>query len=470
MNNSLKDQHMRILPASFRDPSGHMFEKDGILYRQINYIYRENYDHLIDSGLYKLLSERRLLVKHQEVNEPISDSELAYKIILPERIGFISYAYEWCFNQLKDAALLTLDLQLMALEHDMTLKDASVYNIQFHQGSPIMIDTLSFDKYIESQPWAAYRQFCQHFLAPLALMTKTDVRLNKLLIAYVDGIPLDLAARLLPRSTLILPGLAIHLHIHARTQRTYSETTSTKSSKLNKSRRISKMGMIGIIQSLRKAITNLKWRSGKTEWGDYYSCTNYSDVAFQAKKNFVEKSLLAIKPASVWDLGSNTGFFSRLASDLGIPTVSFDIDPTAVEKNYCRVREKNEKFLLPLLLDLTNPSPDLGWDSDERTSFCHRGPVECIMALALIHHLTISNNVPFYRVASFFSKLCTYLIVEFVPKHDSQVKRLLRSRVDIFETYDQANFEAVFLNYFQIIDSGMIQNSDRKLYLMQKLT
>jgi len=466
---SFHETGLDILPSSFRDPSGFLFEYDGVLYRQINYGYRDHYDCLMDSGLYKQLSELGMLVQHKEVKEICPDRKPAYKVICPKRIDFISYPYEWSFNQLKDAGLLTLDIQLKALHHHMSLKDASAYNIQFDEGRPIMIDTLSFEKYTEGQAWVAYRQFCQHFLAPLALMARTDVRLSKLLFGHIDGIPLDLGSGLLPRSTWLRPGLAIHLHLHARAQMAYRETSVSRRDKKKQGRHVSKRGLVAMTQGLRKTVSNLKWQASGTEWGNYYAETNYSDVGFQEKRRLVAEYLEKARPAKVWDFGANTGVFSRLASGLKIPTVSFDIDPAAVDMNYLQVREDKEKLLLPLVLDLTNPSPALGWDSRERESLMQRGPAGCIMALALIHHLGISNNVPFDRMASFFSKLCKFLIIEFIPKEDSQVKRLLRSRLDIFGAYDRRNFEAEFSRYFQIVHTEGIRDSSRRLYLMRNL-
>lgn len=456
-----------VLPSSFRDPDGYLFFLGNTLFRAVNESYRKHYEYLLNSGLYYKLVERRMLVCHEEVDAQGNTS--AWRVIRPEEVDFISYPYEWCFNQLKDAALLTLDIQLTAIEHGMSLKDASAYNIQFHRGRPIMIDTLSFEKYEEGKPWVAYRQFCQHFLAPLALMAKRDVELNKLLIAYIDGIPLALAKKLLPLSSWFNMGLLMHLHLHAASQKKYAYNTALNG-KGSKVRHVSKMGMIGIVQSLRKIVSRLKWQPGNTEWGNYYNITNYSKDAFSAKQKLVSDFLKMSKPIQVWDLGANTGVFSRIAADLNIPTISFDADPSAVEINYRTVKEKDEYLILPLLLDLTNPSPSLGWNGNERYSLIQRGPTDCILALALIHHLAISNNLPFHKIAEFFYGLCNKLIIEFVPKEDSQVQKLLSSRRDIFNKYDQAHFERVFSEYFIIRSAEPIVDSKRILYLMERRT
>ncbi|MFZ2235501.1 MAG: hypothetical protein WAV67_03890, partial [Dokdonella sp.] len=324
--------------------------------------------------------------------------------------------------------------------------------------------TLSFESYNEGLPWVAYRQFCQHFLAPLALMARTDIRLNQLLRTNIDGVPLDLASKLLPRSTRWRLGLAMHIHWHARSQQAHS---STEGAQPKRSVKVSRVGLVGLLQSLRSITEKLSWDPAGTEWGEYYQATNYSDTAFDHKQKLVSEYLASISPKRVWDLGANTGVFSRIASSGGASTVAFDIDPAAVESNYRQAKRDAGPQPLPLLLDLTNPSPGLGWSGTERDSLVSRGPVDCAMALALIHHLAISNNVPLVKVAEFMSQVCEHLIIEFVPKADSQVKRLLSAREDVFDEYDQGHFEAAFSKYFHILRAESVQGTERTLYLLQ---
>jgi hypothetical protein len=452
-----------ILPSSFRDPSGFLFRYEGKLYRQINKVYADDYRLLNESGLYDRLVEKGLLIPHTEAHEELAQTNQAHCIIQPELVPFISYPYEWSFSQLKDAALATLRIQKIALKKGMTLKDASAYNIQFHQGKPVLIDTLSFTAYEEGQPWVAYRQFCQHFLAPLALMALRDVRLSSLLRTGIDGVPLDLAASLLPMRTKLNPGLLMHLHAHSASQKKHED--ERKSAKGTK---VSKQSLLGIIDSLRGAVRKLEWKPEGTEWGAYYSDTNYSDESLALKRELVKKLLSKTDARSAWDLGANNGFFSRVASEQEIPTLAFDIDPVAVEMNWREVKEKNEQHILPLLMDLTNPSPDLGWDHAERTSFLGRGPADVVFALALIHHLSISNNVPLPLLASFFAKAGQWLIIEFVPKSDSQVKRLLATREDVFPDYTKEGFEAAFGEVFEVVEAKAIEGSQRTLYLLKR--
>jgi hypothetical protein len=455
-----------IIPSSFRDPSGFLFTKDGQLFRQINECYRPNYQLLIASGLYQKLVAEGLLIPHIDLFEKLvaRQSPEGWKIIQPQKLDFISYPYEWCFSQLKIAAQLTLKIQKIALGFGMSLKDASAYNIQFYKGLPILIDTLSFEKFQEGLPWNAYRQFCQHFLAPLALMSYCDVRLGQLLRLFIDGIPLDLASRLLPSRTRWRFSILSHLHLHARLQKKFSGQTIN----LKQKRGLSNFQLLAIVDSLQSAIQGLSWEPVGTEWADYYDETNYSKTAFAEKKKLVAEFLKEIKPTNVWDLGANQGVFSRIAAELKIPTIAFDSDPAAVENNFRLVQKNHEKNLLPLLMDFTNPSPSLGWASGERMSFLERGPGDAVLALALVHHLAISNNLPFKKIAEFFSHLGQHLIVEFVPKNDSQVKRLLVVREDIFEKYSEEEFEKEFSRYFIIRKKIPLMDSGRILYLMKK--
>jgi hypothetical protein len=455
----------QVLKSSFRDPSGFLFRREGVLYRQINQSYQAHYDQLMQSGLYAQLVKAGMLIPHQEIEIAAEQPEISYRIIQPEKIGFISYPYEWSFSQFKDAALLTLRIEKKAIELGMSLKDASAYNIQFRGGKPVLIDTLSFEPYIEGQPWVAYRQFCQHFLAPLALMAAKDIRLNQLLRIYIDGVPLDLASELLPWNSRLNFGLMMHIHTHASAQKRYAgQAVKPESS----TRQVGRMAFLGLIESLESTVRKLEWKPSGTEWADYYDITNYSTEAFDQKKALVKEFIEQSRPQIVWDLGANTGEFSRIACEAGAFTVAFDIDPSAVEKGYKTVRKNKEKNLLPLVLDLTNPSPALGWQNQERMSLVERGPADTVMALALIHHIAISNNVPLPRVAEFFSRLGNWLVIEFVPKEDSQVQKLLSTREDIFSSYTQSCFEDAFNTLFTIRDVKAIPGTKRHLYLMEK--
>ena len=454
---------IEVEAGSFRDPSGFVFFKKGVCYRQVNLVYKENYDFLLESGLYAELVSDGLLLSHEKVDIPLTSSK-GYLTIQPKLVPFISYPYEWCFTQFKNAALTTLSILKRALNHDMILKDASAYNIQFDQSQPVLIDTLSFEKYQEGKPWAGYKQFCENFLGPLALMTCKDIRLSQLLREYIEGIPLDLISSLLPQKTYFNFHLATHIHLHARFQKKHAEQTSTTTS----SQTISKTSLLGLVDSLESAIKKMYLKSKTSEWRDYYINCAHVPKTVEEKSELVTEYLDYLKPSSVWDLGSNTGVFSRIASDKGILTVSIDGDPNCVENNYLQALEKGDINLLPLWIDLNNPSPGIGWENEERKSLWERGPAETILALALIHHLAISNNVPLAKIALLFRNTCHSLIIEFVPKSDSMTQKLLTSRKDIFPDYTQQAFEDEFSQFFDIIRSEKMSDSERTLYLMKK--
>jgi hypothetical protein len=455
------------LAASFRDPSGFLFKRQGQLYRQVNQAYKENFEALMSSGLYAALVKKGWLVSHREVDERPQQASNAYLVIQPELVPFISYPYEWSFSQLKAAALHTLAVQKLALEHGMSLKDASAYNIQFGSWRPILIDTLSFERYNEGEPWSAYRQFCQHFLAPLALMAYRDVRLGRLSQVYIDGLPLDLTAGLLPARSKLNFGLATHIHLHAASQQRYSNRTVDRSTARG---RMGKTALLGLVESLVSATKKLSWKAAGTEWAAYYEETNYDDRSMQHKTEIVQDFIRRVRPGMAWDLGANTGRFSRLASQEGVFCVSFDIDPAAVELNYQACRKDKQSNLLPLVLDLTNPSPAIGWQNDERQSLLQRGPVDMVLALALIHHLAIANNVPLSHLAEFFASITRWLIIEFIPKSDSQVQRLLATRQDIFPDYSAEGFMSAMTDRFKLHERLNIADSERSLYLFERIS
>jgi hypothetical protein len=457
------------LASSFRDPAGFLFRDGGTLLRQVNPEYADDYDLLMGSGLYDALTAEGMLVRHREVAPPVSGFGYgpAHRVLQPELVPFVSYPWEWCFGEMRDAALLTLRIQDLALDHGMTLKDASAFNVQISGGAPVLIDTLSFERYRPGEPWIAYRQFCQHFLAPLLLMSAVDVRLAGLWRAHLDGIPLDLASKLLPRASWLKPGVMLHVHMHARSLARHADTSLQAGTRAPT---VSLTALRGLVDSLRSTITGLRWHPGGTEWADYVETRRYSAESVTAKAALVREYLALVDPAPgmVWDLGANTGEFSRMAAESGARVVAFDVDPAAVERNWQAARAEGTSSILPLVLDLTNPSPGLGWAGEERSSWMQRGPADVVMALALVHHLAIGNNVPLESVAQLLADAAPRLLIEFVPKDDEQVQRLLRSRRDVFPGYTREGFEAAFATRLRTLRSDAIEGSGRRMYLMER--
>ena len=455
----------RVLKGSFRDPSGYVFKVDGRVLRTVSDSYRDHYDRLIGSGLRDLLVKEGLVIPFEEVGGPSPEGASAYKILEPEQVPFISYPFEWSFSQLKDAALTILAIQSRALEYQMSLKDASAYNVQFVRGKPVLIDILSFEKYRDGKPWVALRQFCRHFLAPLCVMSMKDIRLGQLLRVNVDGIPLDLASKMLPVRSWLKPGLVFYIHAHALAER--------RSGPSHGNRRITqaRFGLAAfkaMIGQLRKVISSLSWKLGSTRWGDYASQDLVGSKYFESKNAVISEFVDLVKPRTAWDMGANTGLMSRLLASKGVSVISMDSDDGAIEKNYLEVKKSGETKILPLLVDLNNPSPAIGWNNRERDSLFERGRPDLIVALALIHHLAIGNNVPLGMLGEFFGRLSPWLIIEFVPKSDPNVQTMLALREDIFPEYTVPDFEKAFEPFFEIVQKAELSQSDRTIYLMKR--
>ncbi|MDD4876903.1 MAG: hypothetical protein PHQ86_07240 [Dehalococcoidales bacterium] len=426
---------MARINSSFRDPSGYLYWDGDTLLREINQIYKGSFTKLMSSGLYDALLREGLIVYHVQIRDDV---------IKPKIIPFISYPYEWCFSQLKQAALLTLKIESIALEYGMSLKDASAYNVQFVEGKPVFIDTLSFEEYKDGEGWVAYKQFCQHFLAPLQLMVYKDVRLGLLLRDYIDGIPLDLAAKLLPHN--LDSGINIHVRLNAKAQNKFSKQGKAK---------LPKVLLYSILKHLENSVKKLKWNP-EGGWTEYRKVMNYNDFSFNHKKQVVRHYLEKIKPGTVWDLGANNGDFTKIAASIAKNVVAFDNDYGCAEIN--------SQNCLSLVMDLSNPSPYIGWANKERDSLIARSPVDCVMALALIHHLIITYEIPLDEIAQFLAVICRNAIVEFVSKDDTQVKKLMVNRKDI---YDFDSFEEVFVKYFEIVEKIPVDGTNRVLYLMR---
>ena len=406
--------------ASFRDRSGYVFSWEGKIYRWISPEYLPQYQHLMDSGLYRALVDRRLMIAHKEV---VLD-------------GF------------DDGGGIVIQ--------------PSAYNIQFLTGYVVLIDTLSFDFYQEGSPWGAYGQYCRHFLAPLMLMSNVDFRLGHLMQSFIDGIPLDLASTLMKGG-----GMAAQMHIHAHAKSVARHNDDGKKGTV-KQAIMKKSTLVAFCDSLRKDTAKLQSMKAVTEWGDYYSNTNYSDMATKSKEAIVRDMLSSIDNLkNVWDFGANDGRFSRIANELDAHVVAFDIDENAVTSNWKEVKVSHRK-MLPLILDLSAPSPAIGFANAERKSLFDRQKPNCIMMLAVIHHMAISNNLPFEKIAAWIAKLTDNLIIEFVPKDDSQIQVLLATRKDIFPDYDCDHFETAFGHLFKLEKKIPVEGSKRIMYLWRK--
>jgi hypothetical protein len=444
-----------IDPSSYRDPSGFVFTYDHEVYRQVNNSFKEHYDSFISSGLYKLLVEKKLLISHAEIPDDFIGAKDKYKILKPEQLHFISYPYEWSFDMLKDAALLTMIIAKEAMSHGMILKDATPYNIQLHNGRLIFIDTLSFEKYEEGKPWIAYRQFCESFLGPLLLMKYSKQSLHTLQLAYPDGIPLYIIQSLLPWRSKMNMMTYLHIHLHAK---------FAGKSKGKDERRaiISSKKLLNLLNSLESLIKSLYYYTEAALRNDY----------LDQKKQIIENWLSSMKGLETGiDFGANEGVFSKLLAAKGIKTIAADGDYAAINKLYKKIITEKETNILPLIIDFSNPSPAIGLNNKERSSFLSSIKDKDIgLALALIHHLSLGKSIPFSHVAELFSVSCKSMIIEFVPKTDPKALQLLLTKKDIYTDYTIENFETVFSKSFKTLEKQIISGTERVLYLMERLS
>jgi len=463
-------------PGSWRDPAGFVYRRDGAIHRQIAPVFAAEWEAYLASGLHDRLVTRGAVLPFEDA--PIADAldpATAWRVIRPETLPVISWPWEWCPGQLRDAALLTLDLALEALDAGFTLRDATPYNVQLRGTRPVHLDALSFERRAPDAPWGPYRQFCRTFLAPLALMTERDPRLGLLLRSFLEGIPLDLAVRLLPRRTLLRLGLATHLHLHARAIGRNADGKGAEARAV----RLSETRLRALLGNLRGTVAGLRWEPEGTEWADYADRTSYSDAATAAKERIVRGMAEAVAPTIAWDLGANTGRYSAIVAETGAHVVAWDIDPGAVERHHRALMASGRERITPLLLDLTDPSPALGWGLTERASFLERANAELILALALVHHLAIGRGVPVEMIATFLAGLAPNLVIEWLPHEDPMVRRLLAGRHDMaggirgnvadWPLFREEAFRGIFADAgWEIVERAPIEGSGRVLYRMRR--
>ena len=447
--------------TAFKNLQGFVSCKEHKIYRKIPSGHVGNIQKIMESGLYKKLLDKKYIVPFEEAD---TDDEKSGKIFASPSPFYYSYAYEWAFSQLKDAALLLLSSQKLALEHGMTINSAKCENIQFYGGKPLIFDIFIFEEYNDKKNNDFYEEFCRMFLAPLAIMSYTDVRLGQLLKTYIKGIPLDLTCHILPITANLNMGLVTHIFKHAKRikEKELAAEKNTVQSKKQQSLQTKEN-----LKSLADCIKSLSFPDSKTEWGNFYKHTSYSDKAFFAKKEIITNYLDKVHPELVYDLGSNRGKFSRIASNKKINTVAFDIDAVAVEKNYLHAKKAKETHILPLFQDLTNPSSDMGFMNAQKTGFMKRTRPDLTMALAILPHLVLKNGLKFEEVAKFLRTLSAYLIIEFVPAEDKKVKQIISALEEEFPDYTKERFARVFEKFFDILDEHSVADTKRTIYLMK---
>jgi ribosomal protein L11 methylase PrmA len=427
------------LPGSFRDPAGHVYAAGERILRTIAPAAASQYEACKDV-LADLVSEGRLVAFTEfEPHEFGLAPDSASYVLEHPRLSPWTQPYEWSFSLLKEAALFHLDLHLDLLERGFTLSDSSAYNVQFVGPSPIFIDHLSIRPYVDGEFWAGHKQFCEQFLNPLLLRAYFDIAPNSWYRGGLEGIPTDAMAKLLPLRRRLSWNVLTNVILPAHFQK---GTTSERDAKFSlKDRRLPLVGLQGMLRQLRKWIARLvPANSSATTWANYATTTTYDDEETAHKKRFVAEFIAETGARSVIDLGCNTGDYSKISLESGASSVTgFDFDQQSIDRAYQRAKAEKLNFL-PLYLDARSPSPTQGWMQSERLGFAERFHADAVLALAFEHHLAIAHNVPLEQIVQWITAMAPSGVIEFVPKSDPTIVKMLALRKDIFPDYTLEEF------------------------------
>jgi ribosomal protein L11 methylase PrmA len=435
-------------PGSFRDPSGYVFISDSVVYRSINSAAATNFNRIASAAIIRCLVEEGLVLPFKSTVE-LRDfakftgprGEVPSHVVEQPKIAPISYPYEWTFGQLQEAALTHLDIQIRVLKDNLVLSDATPYNIQFYKGKPVHFDILSFREYRANEPWTAYSQFCNLFLFPLLVEAWCGLPFQNFLRGRLDGISARDASLIIPKRKQFssLNGM-MHVWLQARSISKTRSTSADPSGLVPIT--VKKEKYNALLIELRHWISTLKsGRRHATFWNDYAASNSYSESMKSRKIEFVQRwvSSSTVRQ-TLWDIGGNTGEFSMVALKAGFSeAVVLDTDLDSLER-VDRMRRSGHTGLLPLVVDVADPSPSLGWKCLERRSLTARAKPDGILALALLHHLAIGRNIPLAEIIHWLMDLAPSGIVEFVPKADPMVIQMLRFRDDVFLDYNEKDF------------------------------
>jgi hypothetical protein len=450
--------------GSFRDPAGYVYRDGPFLFRTVADWFEPDYVAVRDAGLYQELTADGLLIEHEEVDPRLAPEPCA-RLLQVDPLPFITYPWEWSTAQLRAAAELTLEVQRRALRRSLSLRDASAFNVQFRGHEPVFIDTLSFARADLDRPWQAYGQFCRHFLGPLALRVHLDVRLAELEQRYLDGIPLDLVSRLLPSRTKLTPGLALHVHAHAR-----SVARARRSERHPRDIKLGPRALEGTIEQLSRVVRTLYMPTAASAWSGYeQERSHYPPDALDLKQSTIERWVRRVGPRRTVDLGSNRGAYARMAAGIGSDVLALDGDHATVELTYADLRDRppSAGSVTPIRGDLLNPSGDVGWANEEREALSRRTNAELVLALALVHHLAVQGEVPLERAVPWLAGHGRVLAVEWVPPEDPKVAQMLDRRRERVHGYSKSVFDATLGRLGRTIEVVTLKPSGRSLHLVE---
>jgi SAM-dependent methyltransferase len=454
--------------GSFRDRDGRIYHVEGRIIRGLSAAALADFDRLLTKTFYARCLEQGQLVdsrllERERVPLPAEELDRWAGFVQHQRVPVISYPYEWTFGMLQDAALLQLDLVEAAILEGMTLKDATPYNIQFQNGKPVFIDIPSFEALQPGSPWAGYRQFCEMFLFPLMLQSYKDIPFQPLLRGNIDGIGVQMAARIFGWRDRFRGGVFSHVWLQSKLDRRYGNTRQDVRTDL-KSAGFNKELILANVRKLRKLVARLEWHGSDSEWGAYEVFHNYSASDHALKESFIDDSVAASGAGCVWDIGCNTGQFSRIASRHADRVLAMDLDHFAVERLYRSIRSEAPSNILTLVQNVADPSPNWGWRNRERSDLQSRARPDLVLCLALIHHVVISANVPLDEFIAWLADLSDQVVIEYVSRKDEKVQTLLRNKEDKYTDYSRDRLEQALQRHFEIRRQQPLESGNRFLY------
>ncbi len=460
---------MALDPGSFRDPDSRVYLADDGVYRLLSERGRDDWLALRDAPVFAEATAGGTLVATEAVERsavPGLDGEPAAAILRHERVPFVSYPYEWTFGMLRDAALLQLDLLARALEDGLILKDSSPYNVQWRGAAPVFIDVGSFERLRPGEPWVGYRQFCMLFLYPLMLTAYRGVPFQPWLRGSLEGIAPADAARLLARRDRLRRGVMTNVVLHARLERRYAAVQGREIKSELRGAGFGAELVKANVRKMRKLVERLRWEPGDTAWTGYGEDDGYAAADREAKAAFVREAAARRPRRLAWDIGANDGDYARIAADAGCETVlAMDADHPTVELLHRALKAEDERRILPLVVDVCDPSPGLGWRGRERAPLLDRGRPELVLALALVHHLAITRNVPLADVVDWLHALGGELVVEVPTREDPMVQRLLSAKNDdAHADYELEAFERALGEAFEIRRREALPSGTRVLF------
>ncbi|MBT6537426.1 MAG: class I SAM-dependent methyltransferase [Rhodospirillaceae bacterium] len=456
-------------PGSFKDPDGRIFEHQGSIYRTLSPGAVARMRACLADGTLGALIDQELLIESTLISTAeigLADAGLGETVMQHARIPVLTYPSEWSFDMLRDAALVTLDLLQQCLDRDLMLKDATAFNVAFHDGRMQFFDTLSIDDYVEGAPWDGYAQFCREFLFPLMLTSYRGIEFQPWLRGSLSGIPVRAFARLLSLREKFRGPVLKHVVLQAKLDRSFADTDTEMRSSF-KTMKFSKPMIAGNVAGLSKTLRKLGYEAGDSVWGDYASSHSYSAEDETTKRQFVDQAVDHLSPSTIVDLGGNIGDYSLLVAPKVDRVLCVDIDPACINTLYRRIRDGGPGNVIPIVGDLLNPTPALGWNLTERRDLFERIRSESFFALALVHHLAIGGNVPLPRVVETLHRIAPSGVVEWVDKQDAMVQRMLRNRTDVFEDYTWDVFRLELERRFNIVKTVETHNGARRLCLLE---